>query len=252
MKNKSLFIANWKMHKGPEETKSFFKDFLNCISKEEESNFIFFPPAFSFFQARESLKDTKIALGAQNVHWERSGAFTGENSPQVAKEMGAKYTLVGHSERRMVFGLTDAEVAKTLRHVQMSDIIPILCVGELDIQKERNVTTEVIAAQLKEGLSYLDFKRDFIVAYEPVWAIGTSQAATPEDVEEVHTSIKHILGDILKDTQKVQNVPLLYGGSVKISNVKALYKKEHVDGFLVGGASLNPDTFYSVFKEATS
>lgn len=240
------------MNKNPEETQLFFKDFMSKISEEEASNFIFFPPALCFSQALEVLGNTQIGIGVQNVFSEKRGAFTGENSPQVAKDMGATHILVGHSERRMFFNLTDEEVSKDVKVVQSLDMVPLICVGELDIQREMGKTVDVICAQLREALFLLDVEKPFMLAYEPIWAIGTDQVPTVTQIEEAHGSLRLILKQVLDDDKKAESVPILYGGSVNASISHRLFQATDVSGFLVGKASLDPHSFYSIFREATS
>ena len=240
-----IVAGNWKLNKSPKETKSFFEVFLSSLTEAQQSAFVFFPPAVNLSVTQECLKNTKIGWGAQNIYYENSGAFTGENSPQVIKEMGATHALIGHSERRSLFNETNGLVAKKVKAAQDNGLIPLLCVGESLEERERGETLQVITTQLKEGLKWADLKQKMIVAYEPVWAIGTGQVASPQQAQEAHQSLREELENIQKNLG--DKISLLYGGSVKPDNAKTLSQQADIDGFLVGGASLKPDVFKEIF-----
>ena len=249
---KCLCAANWKMNKNPKETVTYFKNFLNAISKEEEEDFIFFPPTLCLTQTAYNLKNTNVGWGIQNAYTEKSGPYTGENSPKTIAELNATHVLVGHSERRVLFGLSDEDIAKTVKIVHNLDMTPLICIGELGIQRDEGKTIDVTTDQIKKALCFADLTKDIIVAYEPVWSIGTGQSATAKMAEEVHIAIREVLAEILKDGKKSQATPILYGGSVNPSNAKELFEEPNIDGFLVGKASLEVDSFYSVYKNACS
>lgn len=231
--------GNWKMNKNPAQAAEFIRDLKAQAKSEEQANLVVIPPALSAYEVANGAKGTLIAWGGQNCFSEASGAFTGENSPQTLKEMGAKYCLVGHSERRHIFGERDEGLAKKVKSLQDQGLIPILCVGETLAEREANRTADVILAQTKNGLSLADTSRPYWIAYEPVWAIGTGKVATPEQVEEAHTLLRKQVGD---------KVPILYGGSVKSDNSAQLAALNNVNGFLIGGASLKVDEFLKIYR----
>ena len=245
------FIAgNWKMNKGIEETKQFFQEFLPLIKSLDFNtrDVMIAPPFTSLFIASELIKNTKILLGAQNACWEKKGAFTGEISPSMLKEINVKYVIIGHSERRHIFGETNEIIAKRVKGVIEEGLCAILCVGETLEQREKGITFLVVEEQLKEGLKYINDKiteKNLIIAYEPVWAIGTGKTATPEQAEEVHVFIREILSKLFgKDLS--EKIRIIYGGSVKPDNIKELISQPNIDGVLVGGASLNPKSFFEI------
>jgi triosephosphate isomerase len=233
------FAANWKMHTPPEEARSFAATFLAATPERKGRELWFFPSAVSLestaraFQGRLDIK-----VGAQDVHWEPKGAFTGATSIPLAKGAGATGALVGHSERRHVFGETDAETAKKVMALIAAGATPMLCVGEKLEEREGGKTDEVCARQLTAALEKMKGHADLgrvIIAYEPVWAIGTGKNATPTDAAAAHRAIRGVLAALgLKERARV-----LYGGSVNAGNIQALLAEEELDGVLVGGASLD-------------
>lgn len=208
---------------------------------------IVFPPAIYIPQVNELIKDSNIGLGAQNIYPKDSGAYTGELSVPMFKDFNCRYVLVGHSERRHVFHEDENFVAQKFHHAKEHGMIPVLCVGETLNEREKKQTEEVIAKQLL-AVSELDKNsfQDCIIAYEPVWAIGTGKTASPEQAQEVHQFIRELIADINK--KDAECLPLLYGGSVNESNAKALFMMPDVDGGLVGGASLNAKQFVEIAK----
>lgn len=236
---KKIFAANWKLHKTPAETRAFFKAFKE-ISGKATGELVFFPSAISLEAASETLKGSNIHFGAQNCYAQNQGAFTGENSAQVVKDLGGTYILIGHSERRALFGETDALVADKVAMVQNLGLTPMLCIGETLAEREAAHTFRVLETQLLLGLAKADKSKPLVVAYEPVWAIGTGKVATPEQVAETHTDVQNIL------TKMGFTAPILYGGSVKPDNAKNLMEQPHVSGFLVGGASLEVESFAKI------
>ena len=234
-----LFIfGNWKMHKTPRESMDFVRTFLEGFERDDRVVVGIAPPFTSLYPLSWELKDKGVELIAQNMHFEEEGAFTGEISPKMIKELGCTYVILGHSERRRMFGEDDAFINKKVISALKHGITPILCVGENLEEREDGRTFDVVRRQLSEGLNGADPKR-IIVAYEPVWAIGTGKNATPSQADEVHRFIKDMLGD----------VPVIYGGSVKPENACSLMRERHVDGVLVGGASLKPESFLSIVEE---
>ncbi len=251
-----ICAGNWKMFKGPQETRSYFEEFLGLISPEQSSNFVFFVPAINLLVAKEFLSTGKVKIGwgAQNCYFTSEGAFTGENSPQVLAQVGATHCLVGHSERRQIFGETDSWCAQKVAVIQEAGMIPVLCLGETAQERERHQTESVIVRQLKQGLAEVKDKnkhKPLWIAYEPVWAIGTGKVATPEQAGEAHSILRHTLED-LWGKNRASEIPLLYGGSVKPENSRSLALQKNVDGFLVGGASLQPQTFCQIYENALS
>jgi triosephosphate isomerase len=228
-----LIAGNWKMYKGPAETAEF------CLGLREQEldgvDVVVCPPFVSLAVAVQLLAGTEIAVAAQNVHWEREGAYTGEISAAMLRELGVYGTIVGHSERRQYFGETDETVAKRVHAALEAGLFVIACIGETEEERERNETEDVLRRQL----SVLEPDDNLVLAYEPVWAIGTGMTATPELVQEAHAFIKSQL-----------DASVLYGGSVKPENVAELLEQGHVDGALVGGASLELESFTAICRAA--
>jgi triosephosphate isomerase len=235
---KLTFAANWKMHTGPDEARTFLETFLASAPPKAGRELWFFPSAVSVEAVAKGVAGrSDIRVGAQDVHWEPKGAFTGATSIPLARAAGATGALVGHSERRHVFGETDAETAKKVRALLVAGTTPMLCVGEKLEQREAGETDAVCARQLRtalEGLTPQELAR-VIIAYEPVWAIGTGKNATPTDAAAAHQAIRGVLAGLgLKERATV-----LYGGSVNAGNIQALLAESELDGVLVGGASLD-------------
>ncbi len=264
-----ICAANWKLNKTPREAQrycetllkdDFVKDHLIQGNQRDIANGLkcaIFPPAYNWNVVSSTLDKTQIHWGPQNCYAEKSGAFTGENSAHVAKEMGASYVLVGHSERRQLFLENNDSISDKIEAFQGVNLIPILCVGETLQQRQSGQANHVVGEQLRCGLAKVDFSKKFVVAYEPVWAIGTGEVASLEQVEEAHKGIGQILLEIASDrggNGAPENfrgtVSILYGGSVKPDNAKALGELINVDGFLVGGASLEPESFLSILKSS--
>ncbi|KHD89491.1 MAG: triosephosphate isomerase [Bdellovibrio sp. ArHS] len=237
---KKIFAANWKLFKSPKETREFFAQFKE-VSGRATGEVVFFPPAISLEATSASLQGTNIKWGVQNAYFQAQGAFTGENSAQVVKDLGGSYVLIGHSERRKIFGETDAMIAEKVAFTQSLGLIPMLCIGETLEEREAKHTFRVCETQLLQGLAKADKTKPVVIAYEPVWAIGTGKVATPEQVAETHTDVFSIL-------QKLDfaQSPILYGGSVKPDNAAGLIQQPHVNGFLVGGASLEVKSFIEI------
>lgn len=237
-----IFAANWKLHKNPTETREFFSKWMQQALELSSREVIFFPQSVSLDAASHALAHSKILWGAQNCYAEAKGAFTGETSAQAVKEMGGSHILLGHSERRTLFNETDALIAKKLKLVQSLDLIPMLCIGETLSEREAGQTKSVLQKQLKESLALADKKKHVMVAYEPVWAIGTGKVASTAQVKETHQDVRNILNELGFSSK----TPILYGGSVKPDNAKELISIPSVDGFLVGGASLEVESFLTI------
>jgi triosephosphate isomerase len=242
-----VFAANWKMNNGPTEARAFMAAFAARWTPRDDRTLIFFPPAISLSAVVESLGGRRdLATGVQNIWTEDKGAFTGETAGPMARQAGATYTLVGHSERRHVFGETDDQTAKKCQAAVRSGLIPILCVGELLSEREAGTTKEVVLRQLRAGLAQLapDAIGAMAIAYEPVWAIGTGRTATPDDASIVHDVLRVELRQTVRDG--ATEVPILYGGSVNPGNAKSLLAAQGVDGLLVGGASLDVEGWATI------
>ena len=235
-----VFAANWKMHHGPTAARTFADRFAALAAPAPGRTLWFFPPAASIATVAEALSGRPDALvGAQNIHWEDKGAFTGETSVAIARDAGARGALVGHSERRHVFGESDDETRRKVAALLAGGMTPMLCVGEKLEEREAGATASVVRRQLDAALAGLDAEAlgRILIAYEPVWAIGTGRNATPSDAAAVHRVIR---ADLAARGARGR-VPVLYGGSVNAGNVLALLAEEELDGVLVGGASLEAD-----------
>jgi triosephosphate isomerase (TIM) len=241
-----VFAANWKMNHGPTQARAFVAAFAARWTPHNDRTVILFPPALSVAPVVHALGSrTDLGVGIQNIWTEDKGAFTGECSAPMAKDAGARYALVGHSERRHVFGETNEQTASKCAAAARSGLVPILCVGELLDERERGKTLDVVKRQLTAGLSQLENGAiaKMAIAYEPVWAIGTGKTATPDDASQVHAEIRRLLDARLGGATEI---PILYGGSVNASNAKDLLAAPGVDGLLVGGASLEVDSWLAI------
>jgi triosephosphate isomerase (TIM) len=244
-----VFAANWKMNHGPSDARAFLRSFLLYYTRRTDRSVIIFPPSVSLSAVVDALKERHdILVGVQNIHWEDKGAFTGETSAQMARDAGAHLALVGHSERRHVFGETDAETAKKVKAAVRAGLTPILCVGEKLEQRESGEAESVVMAQLAAGISELDPHaiQSMLIAYEPVWAIGTGKTATPADASAMHGVIRAYLRKLLPE--KAAGIRILYGGSVNRANSPLLLAAADVDGLLVGGASLDADAWSAIVR----
>jgi triosephosphate isomerase len=249
MLRRPVLAANWKMNHGPTEARAFVAAFLAAYTPRDDRTVILFPPALSLAVVRDALGARgDVVLGVQNIHWEAKGAFTGENSAPMARDAGARFALVGHSERRHVFGETDDATAAKCVAAFDYGLTPMLCVGEKIEERERGETESVVLRQLRAGYSRLDKERraSVVIAYEPVWAIGTGRTATPADAAAVHDVIRRELATLCESAPKSQQIPILYGGSVNTGNAKALLEAKNVDGLLVGGASLDATSWSTI------
>jgi triosephosphate isomerase (TIM) len=242
-----VFAANWKMNHGPKEARAFMAAFAARWTPRGNRTVIFFPPAISLTTVVASLGARRdLEVGVQNIWTEDRGAFTGETSAPMAKSAGAAYALIGHSERRHVFGETDAQAGLKCAAAARNGLTPILCVGELLTEREAGITNDVVVRQLLAGLADLapaSIER-MGIAYEPVWAIGTGRTATPDDAATVHAAIRAELGKLIGS--KANEVPILYGGSVNKGNAKALLSHAGINGLLVGGACLDIESWAAI------
>ncbi len=254
-----IYAANWKMNKNPKEAVEFFREFIPALEKKSfvktaehgARRVVFFVPALDLSPSEQAVKGKGIDLGGQNIHAETTGAFTGENSAAVLKSMGVAWALVGHSERRTLFGETDAMTAQKVKTAFANELSVMLCVGETLAEREASDTIVVVARQLEVGLAQVieTVKKSptrLAIAYEPVWAIGTGKVASPEQASEVHQAIRKWLTGKF-DATTANQISILYGGSVKANNAKSIGAKPDIDGFLVGGASLECSSFLGLF-----
>ena len=244
-----LIAGNWKMYKTSAEAVDFVKTFLALVSGVADRD-VMIAPAFTALEAvAAALKGTAVGLGAQDVFWEAEGAFTGQVSPPMLTAAGCRYVIIGHSERRQFFGETDDTVNRKIRAALKSGLIPVMCVGESEKQREAGQTFSILDKQVKDGLrSFVpDELGSLVIAYEPVWAIGTGKTATAAQAEETHAYIRSLIKGLFgADVAALMRV--LYGGSVKPENASELMAMADIDGALVGGASLNPDSFSKIVK----
>lgn len=250
MHRKPVIAANWKLNHSPTDAKAFLHRFLAQSPKLNERTLIFFPSAITLTTVVEGLRERpEIWVGVQNVHSEAQGAFTGENSVLMARDAGARVVLVGHSERRHVFGETDAMTTRKMALIAQARLVPMLCVGETLEEREAGRTAEVVERQLTAGLADLEDGQiaSIMLAYEPVWAIGTGRTATPEDASEIHGVLRRALVSRAGD-RVAAGIPILYGGSVNRGNAPQLLAASDVDGLLVGGASLDPDNWAGIVR----
>jgi triosephosphate isomerase len=237
-----VIAGNWKMHYGPTETASFVRAFVKVLQPTDRQ-IILFPPAVSINAACEALsRNSEIRIGAQNIHWEEKGAFTGETSARMAVSAGATYVLCGHSERRKLFGETDEQVGKKAAAAHRHGLLPIICVGETLDERKKGEVDAVLLRQLTAALAAIRPDAPMILAYEPVWAIGTGQNATPEDALKAHAFLREKVAE-QRSADVAEKLQILYGGSVKPENSSQLLAAPGVDGLLVGGASLEADGF---------
>jgi triosephosphate isomerase len=242
-----IIAGNWKMYKTVQQTRDFFQTLTPRVRNVEQCDIVVAPPFTLLQTAVECTKGTRIAISGQDVHWKEEGAFTGEVSVKMLVDVGCTYTIIGHSERRQFLAETDETVDLKTRAAIAGGLKAIVCVGETLSERDAGQAMEVVRRQVQRGIGQLtssDLSR-IIVAYEPVWAIGTGRTAIPEVAAEMHAGIRKILADIygaaIADAMRI-----LYGGSVKPDNISALMKKEDIDGALVGGASLEPASFLAI------
>jgi triosephosphate isomerase (TIM) len=247
-----LIVGNWKMNKTASEAAAFICDFRKRVSASPHADVVIAPPFTALETAYSTLGPSSwINLGAQDVHWEEQGAFTGEVSAPMLRELGCRYVIVGHSERRTLFGERDENIQKKVRAALKHGLTPILCVGESLAEREAHRTESIVTDQLNNSLAGLTVQdlATVAIAYEPVWAIGTGRAATTEQAMTVHRSIRLFL-EAGWNTQTASTIRILYGGSVTPQNIESLLVSDAIDGALVGGACLNPDSFATIIDRA--
>jgi len=249
MSRKALIAANWKMYKTPAEAKAFVEAFLPLVAGHYRDDIAIFPSPVLLPTLIEAAKGSNVAVGAQNIHFAEEGAYTGETSVGQLIAVGGTHALIGHSERRQYFAETDAIVNKKLHTALKHAILPVVCIGEVLEEREAGKTEEVLMAQVTGGFAGItpEMAKPVVIAYEPVWAIGTGKTATPEMAADAHRIIRAEVTKIL-GAEIAANMRILYGGSVKPDNATALLSQEEIDGALVGGASLKPDSFTAIVK----
>lgn len=249
---KKIIAANWKMNTTLNESDAFFQTFLLEIDGEKRVDIVICPPFTALSHVSERLgKVQNVKLGAQNMHWEKPGAFTGEISAHMLRELFVRYVILGHSERRALFGETDEIVNKKARVALEASLKPIVCIGETLTQRDAGQVEQVLGEQLRGSLAGFGAKElgDIVLAYEPVWAIGTGRTATPEQAQDAHAFIRKTIAE-MSDAATADKLRIQYGGSVKPSNTAELMAQPDIDGALVGGASLDARGFAEIVKSA--
>ena len=249
MPRKKLIAANWKMYKTPEQTKAFFAEFLPMVSGHTRDEIVVCPPFINLHAAVEAARGSQVAIGAQNMHWAKEGAFTGEVSPTMLTAIDVTHVIIGHSERRQYFNETDDTVNRKLEIALESGLTPIVCVGEVLEEREAGLTEDVLRLQCTRAFSGISGRKaaKLAIAYEPVWAIGTGKTATPQMAADAHGVIRHEAAKAF-GKEFAEGLRILYGGSVRPDNATALMSEEEIDGALVGGASLEPASFTQIVK----
>jgi triosephosphate isomerase len=249
MARKALIAANWKMFKTPAEAKAFVEAFLPLVAGHDRDEIALFVSPVLLPTVIEAAKGSNVLVGCQNMHFAEEGAFTGETSVGQLKAIGATHTLIGHSERRQYFAETDEIVNKKLHTALKHGIVPVVCIGEVLAERESGKTAEVLKTQIAGALAGItaEVAAPIVIAYEPVWAIGTGKTATPEMANEAHQIVRAEVAKLL-GTEIAANLRILYGGSMKPDNASALIGQTEIDGGLVGGASLKPESFIGIVK----
>lgn len=244
-----IVIGNWKMYKTSREAADYIEQLLPQIEGCKAMVFLAVPYT-SIGAAATAAKQAKVEIGAQNMNDARDGAFTGEIAALMLKEAGATFVLLGHSERRRIFGETDQLIHRKVLRALQDDLRPVLCVGETLEEREGALTEEVIQRQIEKGLADLPEEKadELILAYEPIWAIGTGKQATPKTAQETHAFCRKCLSDLF-GKRKAGKIPILYGGSVRPDNVQSLVSQKDIDGVLVGGASLSPESLAEIIQQ---
>jgi triosephosphate isomerase len=249
---KKIVAANWKMNMLQSEATAFLETFLREIGDANEVEIVIVPPFTALAKVSDALHDVQnVKLGAQNMHWEKGGAFTGEISAAMLRDLFVRYVVLGHSERRQLLGETDEVVNRKVRAAQEAGLRPIVCIGETLEQRERGEVENVLGTQLRGSLAKLSAKElnETVIAYEPVWAIGTGKVATTAQAQEAHAFVRRTLTEI-SDDGSAARVRIQYGGSVKPDNARDLMHQPDIDGALVGGASLDPRSFAAIVRAA--
>jgi triosephosphate isomerase len=246
---KKVIAANWKMYKTPDQALAFFREFLPMVAGHDRDEIIVCPPYLAIPTSIEAAKGSNVAIGAQDLHWEKEGAFTGEICASMLLAVGVTHVIIGHSERRQYFGESDDVVNLKLKTALEHGLTPIVCVGEVLEEREAGLTEDVLRRQCLRAFHAISGKKAarLIVAYEPVWAIGTGKTATPQLAADAHALIRAEAAKAFGE-DFAEKLRILYGGSVKPENVKALMAEPEIDGALVGGASLDPKSFAAIVK----
>ena len=249
MARRKLIAANWKMYKNPSQTEEFFRAFLPLVFEHERDEIVVCPPYIDLQPAIALARDSRISVGAQDVHWKEEGAFTGEISPPMLASIGCTHVIIGHSERRQFFGETDDTVNLKLKASLEHGLTPIVCVGEVLEEREAGLTEDVLRRQCVRAFHAISASKaaKLVIAYEPVWAIGTGKTATPAMAASAHVLIRGEAGKTFGQ-EFAEGLRILYGGSVKPENAPALMAEEEIDGALVGGASLDAKSFAAIVK----
>lgn len=250
---KFVIAGNWKMHKTNPEAYKLVEEIKEKSTGITKTQIIICPPFTALSLVAEQIKGSNIGLGAQNMYWEEQGAYTGETSPSMIKSTGATYVIIGHSERRQFFGETDETVNKKINAALKANLKPIVCIGESLEERESGVTKDVVNNQVEKAFSGIDAESmsNIILAYEPIWAIGTGKTATPDQAQDVHSFIRKMIGG-LYNTEVSSQLVIQYGGSVKPGNAPELLSQPDIDGALVGGACLEADSFTGIINAAES
>ncbi len=244
-----LIAGNWKMYKTGSEAVAAARALTELTAGASGVDVMIAPPFTALAMVGAALEASPIATGAQNIHWESEGAYTGEIAPDMIRDAGCRYVIIGHSERRQLFGETDQAVNRKVEAALAAGLIPVLCIGETEAERDAEQTFSVLDKQVRLGLEgvSLQMPGDIVVAYEPVWAIGTGKTATREQAQEAHAFIRELLGKLYGEGM-AEAIRILYGGSVKPGNIAELINMADIDGALVGGASLEPETFARIVK----
>ena len=244
---KPLIAGNWKMYKTGDEAVETVQQLLEMVADPGDREIMIAPPFTALAPVAAIIKNTPIKLGAQNLHWESEGAFTGEISPAMIVSAGCRYVIIGHSERRQFFGETDQSINKKIAAAIKHHLAPVFCIGETEKERESNETFSVLDKQVRKGLEgfSLNDLKSLVIAYEPVWAIGTGKTASSEQAQEVHAFLRALMEKRLGD-ELAKSIRILYGGSVKPENISELMGMPDIDGALVGGASLKADVFSKI------
>ena len=248
---KKVIAGNWKMNKDLHQSQKLVSEIINGLGKDTKADVIVCPPFISLSEVNSLLKGTQIKPGAQNMFYEESGAFTGEVSADMLKSVGCEYVILGHSERRVIFNEPDELINKKIKAALAKGLKPIFCIGELLEQRENGETMQVVSRQVEKGLEGVSAEqmKNVIIAYEPVWAIGTGKTATPEQAQEVHSFIRELVAKKFS-VSVAENLIIQYGGSVKPDNAGELLSQKDIDGALVGGACLKADSFLGIIASA--
>lgn len=244
-----LIVANWKMNGTVQDAIKWIADLQKRLDSVLSVEVAVAPPFTALYSAQVILQETQFKLAAQDMHWETSGAFTGEISPLFLQEAGCQYVILGHSERRRYFGETDETVNKKIMTTVTMDLAPIFCIGETELERQEGETGLILENQIRKGLKglHLHDLAGLVIAYEPMWAIGTGLTATPSQIEETHSYIRNFL-EKMYDAPTARGIRILYGGSVNENNAGVILKIKNVDGLLVGGASLDAQKFAKIVK----